>query len=97
MKSKYLRIIAIVLIGVGAYFTLNQINISYQMESNGLTDDLAIVIIGAIFIIAWYFPFFIIVYWLADMPQDNNFGVIIVALVISVIFIMTLIIWMKKK
>lgn len=64
MKSKYLRIIAIVLICVGAYFTLNQINISYQMQLNGLTDDLAIVVIGAVLSIAWYFPFFIIAYWL---------------------------------
>ena len=34
---------------------------------------------------------------IADLPQDNSFGVIIAALVISVIFIMTLIMWMKKK
>ncbi len=72
MKSKYLRIIVIVLICVGAYFTLNQINISYQMESNGLTDDIAIVIIGSILSITWYFPFFIIAYWLYRKQKTNK-------------------------
>ncbi len=33
----------------------------------------------------------------ADKPEHDNFGVIIIAFVVSVIFIITLIMWMKKK
>ncbi|MBA4718181.1 MAG: hypothetical protein HRO68_03410 [Nitrosopumilus sp.] len=67
MQQKYLQIIILILVGIGLSFTINAIYTSYLMHSiDPLTsqEQIAIAIIGVIISIAWYFPFFIIAYWL---------------------------------
>jgi len=67
MQQKYLRIIILILVGIGLYFTINVIYTSYLMHSidpSTSQEQLAIAIIGVILSVAWHFPFFIIAFWL---------------------------------
>ncbi len=67
MQQKYLRIIILMLVGVGISFTINAIYTSYLMHSIDppiSQEQISIAIIGLILSIAWHSPFFIIAYLL---------------------------------
>ncbi len=63
MQKKYLQIIIIVLIFIGVHLTIDKIFTTYQTHLSE-PDDFFIALIGVVISIVWYFPFFIIAYWL---------------------------------
>jgi len=90
MKLKYLRIIILILIGIGIFLTIKTIYTSYLMhlvDPPISQEEIAIAIIGVIISIAWYLPFFIIAYWLYRVSKKMK---IKLYLIIS-IFVMSII------
>ncbi|WP_067958278.1 hypothetical protein [Nitrosopumilus sp. Nsub] len=62
MNQKYIKIIIVVLIVFGLYFTVTSIHNSYQFQLTN-QNELPIAIIGALISTVWFFPFFIIAYF----------------------------------
>jgi len=71
MQKKHLQIIIIVLAFVGMHLTIDRLFTLYQTHLSE-PDDLLIALIGVIISIAWYFPFFIIAYWLYRKQKLMN-------------------------
>ncbi len=74
MKSKYLKIIAIVLIGIGAILTSQMLYDIYQMELI-TPSEFSITVIGAIISVSWYFPFFIIGFILLRKSKKKKINI----------------------
>lgn len=75
MERKYLKIIIFTLIIIGGILTLQMLITSYGMalaHPPTTQEQLAIAIIGAFISISWYFPFFIIAFWLSRKIKNSN-------------------------